>query len=112
MSLSLHTACRGTLAAGLSALALGAVAAPPTAAHDIGPGQRYYEKICAKCHEADIGPVLKGKGLSPETVVAFARIGVNAMPAFRVTDIDDATLYDLGVYLSKTAAPTPTASKP
>jgi hypothetical protein len=40
-----------------------------------------------------------------DTVVAFARLGVNAMPAFRVTDIDDATLSDLGVYISKTQPP-------
>ena len=49
--------------------------------------------------------MLKGRALSPETVVAFARLGVNAMPAFRVTDIDDATLYDLGVFISKTQPP-------
>ena len=79
-----------------------AAAAQP---QDVGPGQRYYEKICAQCHETGIGPVLKGRALSPETVVAFARLGVNAMPAFRVTDIDDATLSDLGVYISKTQPP-------
>lgn len=83
-------------------MALTAAAAQP---QEVGPGQRYYEKICAKCHEAGIGPVLKGRALSPETVVAFARLGVNAMPAFRVTDIDDATLYDLGVFISKTQPP-------
>ena len=102
MSFSLSSTCRWALAAGLSGVALAAAAAPPQA---IGPGQRYYEKICAKCHEAGIGPVLKGRGLSPETVIVFARIGVNAMPAFRVTDIDDATLRDVGVYLSKAPAP-------
>jgi mono/diheme cytochrome c family protein len=92
------TSCRWVLAACLSGLSLTTLAAQP---QEISPGQRYYEKICSKCHEAGIGPVLKGRGLAPETVVAFARIGVNAMPAFRVTDIDDATLYDLGVFLSK-----------
>lgn len=102
MSFSLSSTCRWALAAGLSGMALAATAAPP---QTIGPGQRYYEKICAKCHEAGIGPVLKGRGLSPETVIVFARIGVNAMPAFRVTDIDDATLRDVGVYLSKAPAP-------
>ena len=107
MSLFFASPSRWVLAVGLSGVALAATAAPP---HAIGPGQRYYEKICAKCHEADIGPVLKGRGLSPETVIAFARIGVNAMPAFRVTDIDDATLRDVGVYLSQTPAPTQPAA--
>ena len=102
MSFSLSSTCRWALAAGLSGMALAATAAPP---QTIGPGQRYYEKICAQCHETGIGPVLKGRALSPETVVAFARLGVNAMPAFRVTDIDDATLSDLGVYISKTQPP-------
>lgn len=102
MSFSLSSTCRWALAAGLSGVALAAAAAPP---QDVGPGQRYYEKICAQCHETGIGPVLKGRALSPETVVAFARLGVNAMPAFRVTDIDDATLSDLGVYISKTQPP-------
>lgn len=103
MSFSISSiSCQWALAACLSGLALTAAAAQP---QDVGPGQRYYEKICAKCHEAGIGPVLKGRALSPETVVAFARLGVNAMPAFRVTDIDDATLSDLGVYISKTQPP-------
>lgn len=103
MSFSISSiSCQWALAACLSGLALTAAAAQP---QDVGPGQRYYEKICSKCHETEIGPVLKGRALSPETVVAFARIGVNAMPAFRVTDIDDATLSDLGVYISKTQPP-------
>jgi hypothetical protein len=37
--------------------------------------------------------------------VIIARNGMNAMPSFRVTDIDDATLEDLANYLSKTEAP-------
>ena len=61
--------------------------------------------ICAKCHEAGVGPNLKGRGLPPEYFAAIARNGFNAMPAFRVTDIDDATLQSLGEYLSQTKLP-------
>ena len=91
-----------TLAALLSGLTFAASAAD---AQSIGFGQRFYEKTCAKCHEAGIGPVIKGRGFPPATYMVIARNGMNAMPAFRVTDIDDATLEDLANYLSKTEAP-------
>ena len=90
------------LAALLSGLSLAASAAD---SQSIGPGQRFYEKTCAKCHEAGVGPVIKGRGFPAATYVVIARNGMNAMPAFRVTDIDDATLQDLAEYLSKTEAP-------
>ena len=91
-----------TLAALVSGLTFAASAADP---QKIGPGQQFYEKTCAKCHEAGIGPVIKGRGFPAMTYVVIARNGMNAMPAFRVTDIDDATLLELGEYLSKTEAP-------
>jgi mono/diheme cytochrome c family protein len=90
------------LAALLSGLGLAASAAD---SQSTSPGQRYYEKTCAKCHEAGIGPVIKGRGFPPQTYMIIARNGMNAMPAFRVTDIDDATLEDLANYLSRTEAP-------
>ena len=91
-----------TLAALLSGLTFAASAAD---SQKIGPGQQFYEKTCAKCHEAGVGPVIKGRGFPPATYMIIARNGMNAMPAFRVTDIDDATLEDLANYLSKTEAP-------
>ncbi len=69
-----------------------------------GQGKRFFEKVCAKCHEAGIGPVLTGRGLDPLFYTTIVRHGNRAMPAFRMTDIDDATLQDLGVYLSKSSA--------
>lgn len=69
-----------------------------------GQGKRYYDSICAKCHEAGIGPVITGRGLDPVIFTTIVRYGNRAMPAFRVTDIDDATLQDLASYLSKTPA--------
>lgn len=62
-------------------------------------GERYYQQTCAKCHEVGIGPEMKGK--YPESVYkVFVRNGSNAMPAFRVTDIDDKTLESLAKYLA------------
>jgi mono/diheme cytochrome c family protein len=95
----LKHATKLTLAALLSSLTFAASAAD---SQRIGPGQQFYEKTCAKCHEAGIGPVIKGRGFPPATYMVIARNGMNAMPAFRVTDIDDATLLELGEYLSKT----------
>lgn len=69
-----------------------------------GQGKRYFEKVCAKCHEIGVGPALTGRGLAPLFYTTIARHGSGAMPAFRETDIDDATLQDLAVYLSKTPA--------
>ena len=67
--------------------------------------QRFYAQVCARCHEAGIGPVITGRNLPAAFYVAMARSGLNAMPAFRISDIDDPTLQALGEYLSKTPAP-------
>lgn len=62
-------------------------------------GQKYYETTCAKCHEVGIGPDMKGK-YQESVYKVFVRSGSNAMPAFRVTDIDDKTLEQLAKYLA------------
>ena len=95
------------LGAGLMLAAGAAVAqaqpGPPNSTVE-GQGKRFFEKGCAKCHEVGIGPVLTGRGLDPIFYTTIARHGNRAMPAFRMTDIDDATLQDLAVYLSKSPA--------
>ena len=91
----------------LAGLGCGLANAADSDTVQITDGQRYYEKICAKCHETGIGPVLKERGWTAETYVSFARIGVKAMPAFRITDIDDATLLQVGQYLANAPATKP-----
>lgn len=88
---------------GLAALAL-TLAQPAAAQHAVGKGQQYYETICAKCHDASvgIGPALFGRGFTEQAYVSIARNGNRAMPAFRVSDIDDATLQELAHYLATT----------
>ncbi len=93
------SAARVAIGAALAGLACLAGAQEPQA---IGKGQRYYEKVCAKCHEAGIGPAIKGREFPEMTYMVIVRNGFNAMPAFRVTDIDDETLKDLASYLSHT----------
>lgn len=90
------------LAALLALLAGHAPGALAQSAPQISKGQQFYQKVCARCHEAGIGPVITGRGLPEATYVYMARHGLNAMPAFRVTDIDDATLQELAKYLSAT----------
>jgi mono/diheme cytochrome c family protein len=68
--------------------------------------QRFYAQVCARCHETGIGPVITGRNLPAAFYVAMARSGRNAMPAFRLSDIDDPTLQALGEYLAATPAPT------
>jgi len=93
------SAAKAAIGVALAGMACLAGAQEPQA---IGKGQRFYEKVCAKCHEAGIGPVIKGRGFPEMTYMVIARNGFNAMPAFRVSDIDDETLKDLASYLSHT----------
>lgn len=69
---------------------------------NVGKGQQYFDKVCAKCHETGVGPVLKGRDLPEATYIIIARLGRNAMPAFRITDIDDDTLVAVARYLAGT----------
>lgn len=75
-------------------------AAPETQAR----AQRFYAQVCARCHETGLGPVITGRSLPAAFYVALARSGRNAMPAFRISDIDDRTLQALGEYLAATPA--------
>lgn len=85
---------------GLAMLAL--TLADQATAQTVNAGQQFYQKVCAKCHEAGIGPVITGRGLPEITYINIARNGNRAMPAFRVTDIDEATLQQLAAYLAST----------
>ncbi len=72
-------------------------------------GQEAYNKVCGFCHERGVGPTIKGlggKGLggehtpnTPEKVRQMVRFGNRAMPAFRQTEIDDATLTKIAEYI-------------
>lgn len=54
--------------------------------------QEVYTKVCGYCHEANVGPVITGRNLMPEYIQAIVRNGNRAMPAFRESEINDATL--------------------
>lgn len=67
-------------------------------------GGEVYDKVCRYCHEANVGPVLKGRALPAEYVQRVVRHGNRAMPAFRATEIDDATLADVARLINASAA--------
>ena len=67
--------------------------------------EEVYAKNCGLCHDTGVGPVIKGRGLPPEVFVTIVRHGMNAMPAFRKTDIDDAMLDRLADMLSRSEKP-------
>ncbi len=67
-------------------------------------GGEIYAKVCALCHDTSTGPVILGRGHDPLYIRLIVRNGMRAMPAFRASEIDDASLEKLSEYVSKTAA--------
>ena len=61
--------------------------------------EKIYATTCGYCHGHNVGPVIRGRQLPPETVMAFVRKGQGAMPAFRQTEISDAELKALAQWL-------------
>lgn len=90
----------------LAAAAL-AAAAPSAFADSSGKwrnSQETYDKVCAYCHEANVGPVLTGRKLPPEYIRAIVRSGNRAMPAFRPTEIDDEILAGVAKLIATSTA--------
>ncbi len=61
---------------------------------------RIYSDACVFCHDADVGPVLAGRGLHPSYVRFVVRNGLNAMPAFRTAEINDREIAALADYVA------------
>lgn len=68
-------------------------------------GQAKYEKLCALCHEADVGPELKGRQLPPAYISVIVRNGFLAMPAFPHSHLSDDELLAISEYIQQTPAP-------
>lgn len=71
-----------------------------------GPEQVYGE-LCGACHEHGVGPTLKGLGVPVSMILKTVRDGEGAMPAFRVSEIDDTTLAALAQSLHTSTAGAP-----
>jgi mono/diheme cytochrome c family protein len=66
-------------------------------------GQEAYKKVCAYCHEANVGPALTGRNLPPAYITTVVRMGNRAMPAFRPSEINDDVLNSLAQTISASA---------
>lgn len=67
-------------------------------------GGQVYEKICRHCHEAGVGPTIKGRQLPTQYIEHVVRFGNRAMPSFRPSEIDAAALSDVARLISDSAA--------
>lgn len=75
-------------------------------------GEQTYKEICGRCHEAGIGPDFKGRKLPATFIITMARSGFQAMPAFPMSHVDDATLLETARYIENLPAnPVTTAQK-
>ena len=84
-------------------LALALLAMPALAQDRVySSGVEAYEKLCGYCHrpEVGVGTVIERRELPPEFVRAIVRNGLNAMPAFPETHIDDETIDEITAYLA------------
>ncbi|ARO87812.1 cytochrome C [Nitrosospira lacus] len=91
-----------TIASGTMANA--AWAAPPEApgaGFSWKDGAEVYAKVCGYCHDAQVGPVIRGRALPAAYIHAVVRNGNRAMPAFRPSEIDNQSLAKLAEYISK-----------
>lgn len=67
-------------------------------------GAQVYQKTCSYCHDTGIGPVIKGRELPIDYVKQVVRNGLQAMPAFRVSEFDDMLLADLANIINSSRA--------
>lgn len=65
-------------------------------------GEEIYTKICAYCHEAQVGPQIRNRELPAAYIREIVRNGNRAMPAFRYAEIDDESLAKLSEFISQT----------
>lgn len=75
-------------------------------------GQELYDKVCGYCHdpEVGVGTVLAGRELPEVYLRGIVRSGLNAMPAFPASFVDDESIALLAEYLA--TLPAPAAAEP
>jgi (+)-pinoresinol hydroxylase len=96
---------------------LGTLAAGPTAAAQPPDGKAVYERWCSHCHDGGRGRpgteslqvkyggklpalLLERTDLTPQAVASFVRQGVLLMAPYRKTEINDAELAALSLYVA------------
>lgn len=66
--------------------------------------EKVYSSTCGYCHGTNIGPIIRGRSLPAVAVSAMVRSGMNAMPAFRPSEISPAELAALAQWIEKSSA--------
>lgn len=86
---------------------LALVAAPALAGSDgqWTSGNEAWEKVCARCHAAGVGPELRGRKLPAVYVKVIARNGFRAMPAMPASALDEATLDQIAAMIEASPPP-------
>ena len=69
-----------------------------------------YRSLCIYCHQTGIAPTILGRHYSPQALKILVRSGINTMPTFRVTEINNKELEDLATWVEQSAAPSTTES--
>lgn len=75
-------------------------------------GAEAYEKVCARCHQAGVGPELRGRKLAAAYTKVIARNGMRAMPAMPATAVDEATLDQIAALIEASPAPAGATTAP
>lgn len=91
---------------GLAAAVLATTLVLPAGAEAAGDsawrsGDEVYAKVCGRCHESGVGPVIRGRKLEQDYITAVVRNGLLAMPAFPASAIDDAALAKVAALIAK-----------
>lgn len=84
-------------------MALLALPAYTEDSNNLSEGENTYVKVCGHCHDTEIGPVIKGRQLTPEYINYVVRHGFRAMPAFPEPYITNEDLKYLGQYIQQSA---------
>lgn len=75
-------------------------------------GNEAYEKVCARCHQAGVGPELRGRKLPAAYTKVIARNGMRAMPSMPATALDEATLNQIAALIEASPAPAGAVTTP
>lgn len=80
---------------------------PEPAASQWGSGKNLYDKVCGHCHapEVGVGTQIQGRDLPVDYVRFIVRNGINGMPAFPASYIDDASIAQVTEYIASLPAP-------
>lgn len=74
-------------------------------------GKEVYDKVCGQCHKPSVGvgTGLEGRELPVDYLKFIVRNGLNAMPAFPESHVDDLSLAEVSKYLASLPPPRPPA---